>query len=146
MSNKDIATETSLSERLVDDLKNRIGSIMTDDDVKEIVGRGIETIFFSKPASKNIGTVYSPKWTEEKTVAEKIISQVVKDKVETNIKHITIDFLSKNPHLIKNELDSLTNEKMGALFVSSVASLFESQMDNFKFNLSAELANKGINL
>lgn len=135
MSNeKEIEISKSFEERMKDRVREGIGDLITDDDLRPLIIAGIKDVFTERKRRANHSGYQSG--TEDS-----IIESVVKDNDELRevIKEEVVKWMQVNDDFIKNTLDTYVKDNVVNTFNAVINDMMASTFQNFKFGLQNDL-------
>ena len=117
----------------MDRLRASIGDMMTDEDLKKIIEKGVDKALFERPLIKDSWrTDYGPSFVE------KAVNEFLKDKIAKAVD----DWLKTNPEKIEAALRETLKIGVGNLVLQAL----ELRFSNIGMNVASALQSQGINI
>ncbi len=137
----EIAVKMSFEEKLKERMKEQIGELLSDDDLKKIVEKGIQTIFFDRPIVGH--EQYSGKPIYSGTpLAEELVNKYIKERVEVALQQ----WATEHPDAIKDILEKQIGANALDFVQHGIASLLSSPFEQFKQQIAWTLQQNANNL
>lgn len=114
---------TTLEQRITARLHESIGDLITDDDLKAIVARGIEQALFKERPDLARATSYHT-YTKPPLVDE-LVAKLLTEKMETAVNA----WLTENPDAIRAALDTAISLGVGTALLRSLDNRFAGIFD-----------------
>ena len=127
----DITTPSNFQERMMERIKASIGDLITDDELKKLVDRGMDEVFFKKEIIK-VG-YYDTK--QSPSFMEKIVKELMEDKVRERMKV----YLTEHEKEVLEVVEKVIKEGAGAAVMQALASTFSSQLFTLQNNIQNQL-------
>jgi hypothetical protein len=127
MSN-DLTTSKTFQERMYERVRDSIGDLMTDEDLKKIVEAGLQKAFFEGKERTEYGRVIAI----EPPLIVGIVKELLGDKVKEEVKA----YLQANPDVIQKAI----HEAIAKGFFELVVSYFENKVEQSMYDFSNQLA------
>ena len=129
--NKEIVPSKSFQDRMKDRIKDSIGELMTDDELKKVVNQAVQEIFFEKQVLQDgYGTKEKPPWIH------KLIKEILKDKVRIAVD----DYMFVNSEIILKNIDNIVKDGVGGAVLSAITNRFQFDLNSFQMNIEAQLS------
>lgn len=131
----DIVAQKDFQERMTDRIRESIGELLTDEELKKLVDKGVEKVFFEKGKAPHRSWANShyetPSWMENtlSELLEKTMKEAVKEKV------------AGMDEEIKAMVEKTISEGLGVAMVNAVTSIFTQDLEIFKSNIESRLSN-----
>lgn len=126
----------SFEERVQNRLRDSLGELMTDEELKKIIERSVEEIFF-KPVIIKTGSYGHT--TKDPSLVEKLLKEQLSPLVYKVVVQWVADHEAQVQDLIKEQLGAA----FGVAVLNAFSSIFRSDFEQFGNNLSQRLANLG---
>lgn len=131
MSNQ-ISTSTTFQEKMFERIREQMGDLLTDDDLKVLVEKAVNDAFF-KPVVVNPGTYHERK-------EPPYFVQLVKDLLRNEVSNQLAQFIKDNPEIVNNSIQ----EALGGGVTKLLVQYFDSRWSGPLHELSSKLQQKGI--
>jgi hypothetical protein len=123
-----VTTPKTFEEKLTDRIKENIGDLIPDEELKKILERGIDKIFFqARPPAPNSGYSTQPRCSLAEELAEKCIKEAV-DRLVTQ-------FIKDNTDKIIENLRPTFEQRLGDIVLNAFNMRAQSDMMIFGENL-----------
>lgn len=123
-----IQGDNSFEERMKSKIRESIGELLTDDELSEIVKKGVDDIFFKPSYIKNS---YGSLVLSDKPLAVTILNGILNEKVTEMVK----EYVNDNKEEISKEITRIVEQGMGKAFISAITSLFRNDLYTFQTNV-----------
>jgi hypothetical protein len=127
MAEEKIQTQQSFEERMMVRIKEAIGDMITDDELKTIVAKGIDKAFFAQTV---IADDYGRKKFSE-PLALKAVQEFARKKVDMVVE----EWLKNNPEEMLNLVENVIKEGMAKLLIDA----FNDKMNNALYQFKHEI-------
>lgn len=130
---------TEFQDRLKERIKGDIGELMPDEVVKEMIAQALNEEFL-KPR-----TVPNPNYTggfyqQREITVPPLLLEYLQPQLEGITRKVIGDYLQANPGKLEQWIDEQIGKQIGDFLQKAVASLFQSQFQQFKCQLVSELS------
>jgi len=101
MSTDQIQQALSFEQKLMERIKDGIGDLMTDDDLKKIVERGIEKALFDKrlvPSRNSYGSQFEQ--------GPSLVDEIVSKHFESKVRQAVDNWLGENKEVVEKAVES----------------------------------------
>jgi len=122
----EIQKKQSFEERMLERIRDSIGELMTDDELKKIIERGMNTVFFDPTDVKDGYSI-----RQEPALIEKILKDLLKDQVQREV----MEYLKDNKALVTQTIEKIIKLGMGAALMDAITWQFQNDLNNFQTNL-----------
>ena len=129
----DIAKTKSFEEKMKDRVKDSIGDLMTDEDLKKIVEKGIEEVFFQGKLSQD---GYSSKRSDP------LINTMIEGLLKQKIEQALYKYIESRSDDIDKKMNDVIKNGAGHAFISALDSMFSNSLDTLKFDIQNEIQQK----
>lgn len=122
-----IAQTKNFQERMMERVKDSIGDLITDDELKVIVEKGIDEAFFKpKIIVKEYGRTES---------LDPLIYKVVKELLSENVnKHVTT-YMKKNPDKVEQAIQEVIKDGIGEVVLQVISNKFNWTLEKLKMDI-----------
>lgn len=128
-------TETkTFEQRMIDRVKEGAADLLTDEDVKKIVERGIESLFFKERPDPS-STSFNRK--QLSPLAIEMVTNAVKQQVNEQI----VVWVAQNEEHLNSIVKELFEENIGQTIVNSLSGMFQNSFQSMSFNLQNDIQN-----
>lgn len=130
---KEIVEQKSFQERMRTRIKESIGELMTDEELKTLIVRGIDEAFF-KEGSKEAGwrTIATP------PLMQSILKELLNEKVTVAVQ----EYIKENNEWFMEEIKKAFTENLSSTFIRAIHSMFHSALSNFQSNIEQAIESK----
>lgn len=129
----DVVENKSFQERMFDRIRDQMGDLMTQDELKKIVETAIDKAFFEPVITKD---GYGHVRDTQPPFFVSLIKKEVQDQVTGCIKA----WLKENPE----KVDQVINDAIGKGMLGIITNYIENQARQPLYNFANELRNKGL--
>ena len=130
----DLELTKSFQDKVYERIRDSIGDLMSDEDLKRLVEASMQKAFFEDREVPSRGYGYpaerKPSWLVEK------VAELLKDRVEAAVK----EWVAANPEAFEKAIEEAIAKGMFGL----VLSYFEDKVRQPLFQFAQELRNKGL--
>lgn len=126
----EITSAQSFEERMKDRIRKDIGSLMTDEELRAIVSRAVEEVFF-KP--KQVPSTYHTKQEPP------MIHMIVRELLETQVRRSVDAWMVEHRDTVEQALQKMLLEGAGFALINALNSKFEVDLYNFQTSLQSKL-------
>ena len=131
----DVTPTAEFQERMFNRIREQIGDLMSDEDLKKITTAAIDKAFFEPRKLVDTGG-YSNRMVE----AEPLFVELMRKELQPAFHKAIKEWLTENPAVVKEVLDEMLAKGM----VSYLASFFKMQTQGPMMDLVAKLNQKGL--
>lgn len=131
---KEITKNKTFEQKMMDKVKDSIGDLMSDEDLKKIVDKGIEEVFF-KPKERIKGSGYHA----ERKILPSLIDDMLRDLLKERVKKAAEDYIADNADTLKIHLDKIVEDGIANAVITSLNAAFNSSLEQFQFGMTAQI-------
>jgi hypothetical protein len=128
-----VAMSSDFQERLYQKIRDDIGSLMTDVEIKALVEKTMERVFFSPQRKAN------PRGWGSDEILPSRVEQIVKELIEPSLVKAMKQWFDEHPEMVQAEL----NKALSGGLVSSVAraldSIIQGHFSTMQYNMQQAL-------
>ena len=128
----EIVEHKSFQERLVDRLRESIGDLITDQDLRGFVERGVEEVFFTETFVRS--TYGGPTET-----IPPVIHQMVKEVLKERMAQAVADWLRDHENEVKQAVEDCVRDGAGAALVRGLNVFLDDSMMRLQSNVQNQL-------
>lgn len=136
MANKDerqVQPRALFEERILGRIRESIGELMTDEELKAIIERGVEKVFF-EPTEVRSG--YST--TTKPALIDGILQELLKDQVFK----LVSAYIKENNEEVIEAIEKIIKQGMGKALLDAITWQFQFDLDNFKNSVMNTIQNR----
>jgi len=122
----------SFEERMIDMMKENAGNLFTPDDLKKIVERGIDKMFFDKRSSTS---PYGYREETKNSLSEELIIKFMQEQVRIAVK----GYIKDNPEKVLELINKLMREGMGNFILKALEAFFQQSFFNFTESIKNQI-------
>jgi hypothetical protein len=130
----EITVTKSFEERMMNMMKENVGTLFTPDDLKKIVEKGIEKMFFEK---RTTTSAYSYREETKNSLSEELIIRFMQDQVRIAVG----GYIRDNPEKILVLINKLMSEGMGNFILKSLETFFQQSFLQFGDSIKQQIQN-----
>ena len=130
----EIVVKASFEERMTDRIKDLLGEVMTDDELKKIVQRGIENAFFQPQMKKN-------QWGSEivdEPLAIKAVRQFARERADAVVEQ----WLKENTDKVSDILDGVIRAGVAKICAEAFERKFNEPLFRFQQEVERLIAKR----
>ena len=129
------ATKETFQQRLATRIRESIGDLMTDEDLKKLVERGLDEMLFDKREKPDPQRSYST------LPVPPLMHELLKEALYEQIKDQVRAFVGQNNGKILEAVDQMLKEGAAKMMVRAINDVFTQSLENFRFNLANDMKN-----
>ena len=114
----EITTKQSFEDRIIDRIKQGIGDMMTDEELKSILSKGVEKVFF-EPRFTGVdrwGTMESKR---------SLCDEVIANHLEQKLREVINEWVKSNPDAMQNAIESTLKASVAEVVMQAINARFE---------------------
>jgi hypothetical protein len=135
MTETAVIIQKSFQEKMKERIKDSISELMTDEELKDLVNRGLEEAFFHERKV----TIDSWGHTEIKPpFLHEILKELMKESVD---KHVS-KFIDNHPDVVINTIKKIISLGSGDAILQAISNKFQMDFSNFQMNIEQRLNNQ----
>lgn len=132
---KEVVEAKSFQEKMKDRVREGIGDLITDEELKVLIESGIRDVFFKEervvPTQRFGSATYKPS----------VIESVLREELGSKMEPIMREWCDNNSKELLEMVKSTIDRDMSEVVLASVNSMFRATMDNFKFSIQNDIQN-----
>ena len=129
----EITVAKSFEERMIDMMRENVGSLFTPEDLKKIVEKGIEKLYFEP---RLISSSYGR--NEYKySLSEELVEKYIQSEIKKAINQWLID----NPEIFKVMIDKALQEGMSKRIARAIDEIFQQTFWQFGESIKQQIIN-----
>jgi hypothetical protein len=133
MSNE-VATQKNFQDRMVNKIRESIGDLMTDDELKKIIERGVDEVFFKEHiVQEGFQSIHKPPW----------LCIIVKELLSEKVEKYVAAFLANRTVDVEKVIYKTVQEGVGMALIKTFTDKFQCSLDMFKSDIESRLTNGG---
>ena len=140
---KELTENKTFEQKMMDKVKDSIGDLMSDDDLKKIVDKGMEEVFF-KERMETTGSGYHSNTTSKPPLVESMLKELMTEKVRKAVE----DNIASNADAITKQIDKVIKDGINEAITSAMNAAFNNSLSQLQFNITSDLnqmlANRGL--
>lgn len=129
MSNE-ITTTKSFQEKMFEKIREQMGDLMSEDDLKLIVNSAMEKAFFQ-------GEDIRDRWGNLTKREESLFITLIKREMEPKVKEAIKEWFSNHPEEVKNAIDSTIAKGMFTLIKQHIESVCQGPIQELAHRLQS---------
>lgn len=127
-----VAENKTFEQKMLDRVREGIGDLITDEQLKNLIEKGIDDVFFKEPKD------YCGN-RREKSLIEKMIDASIKENVEKLVKdHIKLHMEANKEQFVK-QIDDAIRVGFGTMFMQALDSKFSGDLWNLRNAIAAKI-------
>jgi len=127
-----IEPSKTFEQRMMDRIKDSIGELMSDEDLKKIVERSLDTIFFKKPVDR-----YGHEIDGGRSMAEKVVQEIMKERLDLALSN----WLKEHDAEVTAALQTCVNNGLTATVLNTIDRKFSNVFNEVMGNVTDQLYN-----
>lgn len=132
MSN--IQLNLSYQEKVLQRIREQLGDLLTDEDLKKLVEAAVKDTFFTKRETKDS---YGSLRESKPPIIIELLNELLADQVKQQVSV----WLKENPEAVTNAIKEVTANGIGIMLLKVLESSIQGQLDSFRCNLLSQLQN-----
>ena len=129
----EIVVTKSFEERMMDMMRENVGTLFTPDDLKKIVEKGIEKLYFEP---RLITSSYGRN-EYKNSLSEELVEKHIQSQVREAVGKWVID----NPEILKEFIDKALQEGMSKRIVRAIDEMFQQTFFQFGESIKNQILN-----
>jgi hypothetical protein len=131
------AVEVSMSfeDRMKLRIKEGIGDLLSDEEVKKLIDRGMEEVFL-KPQS-----IPDPRGYSNPTIKPCILHEIVKDALLPIVTQIVKEYIAEHKEEVEATVKTALQNGVGGCMLTAMNSIFQGAMYNFQSQIVQQVQN-----
>lgn len=126
----DLTMSNTFQERMAERMRESIGELLSGEDLKKIILKGVEDTFFtSKTNNMGFRTI------ETKPEFQKIVKEEMEEYIRKEIKNIVLE----NSADIGDKIKEVLEQEITKTIISGFTSYISSDLSDLKYRLSSKL-------
>jgi hypothetical protein len=132
-----IVENKSFQEKMQDRIRDSIGDLLSDEDLKKLIERGMEDVFFK-------GKVVQEPWGRVTSEQLPLIHRMVKEHIEPIVREEVAKYIDNNRELVVNTIKQTLEVGAGMLLVKAMNQTFQNSLMTLQGNMITDLRNNGV--
>ena len=129
----EITTSKSFEERMVDMMRENVGSLFTPDDLKKIVEKGIEKLYFEP---RLITSSYGRN-EYKKSLSEELVEK----HIQSQVREAVSKWITDNPDSMKSMIDKALQDGMSKRIAKALDEMFQQTFFTFGESIKQQIIN-----
>ena len=118
-----VANPRSFEDRLRDRLRENIGDVMTDEDLKNLVDRGLDDILFKERIKQRTGGYHSSVEYDPPLIHVLLLEQL-----EPMLKQVVREWVNEHSDEVMAAFDKTMQDGLGQVMLNGFAALFDNAL------------------
>ena len=135
MSNAIVENKT-FEEKMKDRIKESIGDLIGDEDLKKLLDAAMHDVFF-KPSKIKVNS-----WDTKD--GPSFLQEIVKELMEDKVRDAVQVYINTHTDEVNKIIEDVVTEGAGMAMVKAMNQLFSNQMYMFQSNIANQLASRGL--
>ena len=131
-----IVENKTFEEKMKDRIKESIGDLIGDDDLKKLLDAAMNDVFF-KPSKIKINS-YDYK------DGPSFLQEIVKEEMEGKVRDIVKEYVNSHEDEVNKIINDVVSEGIGIAMIKAMNILFQNQLYAFQGNIANQLASRGL--
>lgn len=132
-----IVENKTFEDKLKDRIRDSIGDLLSEDDLKKLVERGMEDVFFKGKEERD-------SWGRVTKEHPPLIHQMVKDHLEPIVREEVKLYIDENREVVEEVISKTLEAGVGTLMIKCMNDMFSNQLYNMQAQMMNELRNNGV--
>lgn len=132
--NTNIATTKTFEQKMSDRIKDGIGDLITDEELKKILDRSMEEIFFT--LRPNPRKTYS---NNEPEKLQPFLYDLIKELMLPQLNILLKEYLAANQEEVMKALKEVVTAGAGQAMINALNSQFQTQFHMFQSNIQNQI-------
>ena len=134
--NTSIIENKTFEEKMKDRIKESIGDLIGDEDLKRLLDAALHDVFF-KPSKIKIN---SYDYKDGPSFLQEIVRELMEDKV----RDIVRDYINSHEDEVNKIIGDVVAEGVGGAMIKAMNNIFQNQLLSFQGNIANQLASRGL--
>lgn len=134
MSN--IQVTTDFQQRMFERIRDSMGDLLSDEDLKKLIDVALQKIFFEKQIDKSRSTSFHTHY------GDSMLVDIIKELVQPAVVKAVNEWIAQNPKIVEQTIDTVVSQGITRVVFQHLDQVFSLPLQN----LRADLRQKGINL
>lgn len=134
----ELAENKTFQEKLTEKIKEGIGDLISSDELRPLIERGIEETFF-KPSYKKEGNGY---YNDRVIEIPSLMHGLIKEALLPEFREVVKEYFSKHPEKIEKILESVLKDNAADMLRPTLNEMIGSHFISFKYKIIEELSRK----
>lgn len=131
-----IVENKNFEEKMKDRIKESIGDLITDEELKKLLDAAMYDVFF-KPSKVKVNS-----WDTKD--GPSYLQGIVKELLDEKVRAEIALYINEHTEEVDKTIKTVVENGIGAAMMSAMNSMFSTQMYQFQSNVEQALHNKGI--
>lgn len=132
-----ITENRTFEEKMKDRIRDSIGDLLSDEDLKKLIERGMEDVFFK-------GKIDRDSWGNVRSEQLPLIHQMVKEHIEPIVQEEVAKYIDNNRELVIDVIKQTLEVGAGMLLVKAMNQTFQNSLMTLQGNMITDLRNNGV--
>jgi DNA-binding protein Fis len=128
--NTTLQTTTTFAEKMMNKVKESIGDLITDEELKLLIEKGIQTAFFEPHYELD-------RYNSLNIKREPLMSSIVKECLNKQVELAVKDYFASNPEEVKSLVDQVLREGL----TKCVLQVMDNKLQNSMFQMRDSISN-----
>jgi hypothetical protein len=133
--NTELTTPKTFEEKMRDRIRESIGDLMSDADLKKLLDRAVEENFFTEKIITN-------SWGCEESRKPALLQGLVKELLHERMDAVISQWLKDNEAVVNQAVADVVKMGVGGALVASLNHQFQMQLSNFQMNVEQQLRSR----
>lgn len=145
--NTDVTTPKTFEEKLKDRIKESIGELVSDEDLKKLVDRGVEDTFFTErrnPAYAKASYYDQTNGKVSQTIPSlmnELLDNALRDKIQVLVQAAVDQYMIDNSEMVAEKVKQIVDDGAGEVLMRAISKNFAAPMTNLSMNVESMLMN-----
>ena len=126
MSENAVEKAKSFEERMRDRIREGIGDLLSEEEVKKLIDRGMEEVFLKPQSIPNTRGFGDP------TIKPCILHEIVKEQLQPIVADCVKEYLADHKSEVEETIKTSLTNGVGTCLVQSINDIFSGAMYNFQ--------------
>jgi hypothetical protein len=131
----ELTTPKTFEEKMRDRIRESIGDLMSNEDLKKLLDRAVEENFFKEK-------VVMSEWGREQSRKPALLIGLVKELLAERMNEVIKQWLADNEEQVKKTLDEVVKMGVGGAYIAALNSQFSSQLLSLQIGLEQQIRMK----
>jgi hypothetical protein len=125
----------SFEERMKERIKEGIGDLLSDEEVKKLIDRGMEEVFFKPQSSPD------PRGYGNNKIKPCLLHEIVKESLQPMVEACVKDYISEHKDEVNLAITTELSKGVGTCMVQAMNNIFMGTMFDFKNQIIQQIQN-----
>jgi hypothetical protein len=128
------AESKTFEQKMKDRIKDSIGDLLSDEDIKKLVDKGMQDVFFTRSRIKDPRDYY-------KTIdGPTLLEEILKECVQPTVNKVVKEYVDEHPEEVMIAVKEVISMGMSGAMIRSMDMIFNSQIMQLQTNIQNQMS------